>query len=186
MSKIANKPIRIVEGVEVKIESGRVVTRGVKGELFFNLPRLIDVRVEGDGLVVLRKNNTKTAKSLQGTTSRVLENNIRGVNEGWSKTLELIGTGYRARLDGKTLVMAIGFSHPVKIEPEEAILFEVSDTKIKVSGVDRGFVGAIAAKIRKVRPPDPYKGKGIRYEGESIKTKPGKTVGATGAAGGAS
>lgn len=184
MSKIANKPVKVTKGVEVVVEGGCVVTRGQKGELSVKLPSEIEVRLEGEGLEVLRKNNTKIAKSLQGTMSRILENNIKGVNEGWNKALELVGAGYRARVEDKTLVMSVGFSHPVKIESTQGIVFEVKEAKITVSGIDRQLVGETAARIRKIRPPDPYKGKGIRYEGELVKTKPGKTVAAGSAASG--
>lgn len=176
MSKIGKKPVKIPEGVQVTLEGSRVKTQGTKGELSFALPPGIKVEISDGNIAVLRSLETKYVKSLHGTVQRVLENATHGVSEGWSKQLELVGTGYRARLEGQDLVLAIGFSHPVRFSPPEGIVFTMAENNVIVSGVDKHTVGQVAANIRAVRPPEPYKGKGIKYTGEYIRRKAGKAA----------
>lgn len=180
MSRVGKKPLIIPQGVTVNIEGQAVKVTGSKGDLEYTLPSSIEVKVEGDILSVIRKQEIKQVRSLHGTLARILENAIKGVSEGWSKTLELVGTGYRARLEGNSLVLAIGFSHPVKIDPPVGIGFVIEENKIIISGIDRHIVGQVAANIRAVRPPEPYKGKGIKYIDEVIRRKAGKAAKAAG------
>jgi len=187
MSRVGRKPIDIPEGVTVEVNNGAVVVTGPKGSLTVSFRPEIEVLVENKQVLVKRKKENKLAKSLHGLTRTLIANAVEGVTNGFSKSLEVVGTGYRASLEGETLVLAVGFSHLVKVPPPQGIKFEVEENnKIKVSGIDKALVGQVAAQIRKIRPPDPYKGKGIRYEGEEIKLKPGKAgkAGAAGAAGG--
>lgn len=185
MSRIGNLPIQIPEGVTVEKTGGQVLVKGSKGELKMNIDPKIEVLIGGQNILVKRKNEQKATKALHGLTRALLANMIKGVTEGWSKTVELVGVGFRAQSLGDTLNLTIGFSHPVKIRAPVGILFEVEDnTKITVSGIDKQLVGQVAAKIRAIKKPEPYKGKGIRYEGEYIRRKAGK-AGKVEAAGGA-
>lgn len=184
MSRVGNRPSEIPEGVTVNLSDKTVNVSGPKGELSFEIPHKLSVKVEDGQIVVARSGNAKPVKALHGLYARLLRNATIGVSKGWNKELELVGTGYRANVQGKKLVLAIGFSHPVEIEAPETISFEVfENTKITVSGSDRHLVGQVAANIRKVRPPEPYQGKGIKYAGEYIRRKAGKSakaaVGAT-------
>lgn len=174
MSRLASKPLKIEEGVSVSAEAGKINISGPKGELSMQIPNLITVKVEDGSVLVDRKKDSKHAKALHGTARSLIKNMIQGVSSEWSKTLELVGTGYRARLEGETLVLSVGFSHPVKIDPLPGIKFAVEENKITVSGIDRHLVGQVAANIRAVRPPEPYKGKGIKYVDEVVRRKPGK------------
>ena len=176
MSRIGKQPIEIPAGVKVEMTGDKIMVKGPKGGLDLKLRREIKVKKENDKLTVGRINNTKLARSLHGLIRTLIANMIEGVTKGFDKTLELVGVGYRVALEGESLVLKVGFSHPVKISPPEEIKFEVIKNKIKISGIDKQKVGDMAAKIRKIRPPDSYKGKGIRYEGEKVKTKPGKTA----------
>lgn len=176
MSRIAKKPIKIKEGVRVFADGPRVVVSGPKGELSYVLPPFLSVRVTGDEVFLERKEETKSAKSGHGLFYRLVLGAVTGVSEGWEKTLELVGTGYRARLDGKNIVLSIGFSHPVVVSSPEGISFSVEENRIKVSGADKQLVGQIASNIRRVRPPEPYKGKGIRLLGEEVRRKAGKAA----------
>lgn len=188
MSRIGESPILILSGVTVEKTGREVKIQGTKGELKLNLDPLISAEAEGDKIIVKRKNNEKKSRALHGLTRNLLANMVVGVTEGWSKNLELVGVGFRAESAGNKLTLNVGYSHPVEIEAPEGITFEVSDnTKIKVSGIDKQLVGQIAANIKKVRVPDVYKGKGIRYQGEYIRKKAGKSakIGATGAGTGA-
>ncbi|MBL7158980.1 50S ribosomal protein L6 [Candidatus Microgenomates bacterium] len=184
MSRIGQKPIKIPDEVEVEITDNKVVVKGPKGSLDLNLRREIKLKKENNEIVVRRINETKLARSLHGLIRTLTANLIEGVTKGFSKTLELVGVGYRPSLEGEVLVLKVGFSHPVKITPPSGIKFEVVKNKIKISGINKQLVGDTAAKIRKVRPPDSYKGKGIRYEGEKVKTKPGKAAKTAGLGGG--
>jgi large subunit ribosomal protein L6 len=187
MSRVGRKPINIPEGVTIEVNNGAVVVAGPKGSLTVAFRPEIEVLVENKQVLVKRKKENKLAKSLHGLTRTLIANAVEGVTNGFSKSLEVVGTGYRASLEGETLVLAVGFSHLVRVPPPAGIKFEVEgNNKIKVSGIDKVLVGQVAAQIRKIRPPDPYKGKGIRYDGEEIKLKPGKAgkAGAAGAAGG--
>jgi len=185
MSRIGKKPIPIPEGVTVEVKNGGVVVSGSKGSLTINFRPEIEILVDDKQILVKRKKENKLAKSLHGLTRTLIANAIEGVTNGFSKSLEVVGTGYRVSLEGETLVLTVGFSHLVKVSPPPGIKFEVEgNNKIKVFGIDKALVGQVAAQIRKIRPPDPYKGKGIRYEGEEVKLKPGK-AGKAGAAGAA-
>lgn len=177
----------IPTGVQFEKTGHRVTVTGSKGILTLNVGPSISVEIEGDKIIVKRKNDQKQVKALHGLTRNLIANMIRGVIDPWSKSLELVGVGFRAQVEGSKLILNVGFSHPVEIIAPEGITFEVSDnTKIKISGVDKQLVGQVAANIKKIRPPDVYKGKGIRYEGEYIRKKVGKSakVGAVGAVGG--
>ena len=183
MSRIGKQPISLPEGVTLNMEGRRVKVIGPKGELALDLPEAIEVvEKEGQFLVVRHRQDQKT-RANHGTIRSLIENMIIGVTKGWEKELEVVGTGYRVDLQGEKLVLRVGFSHLVEIESPEGIKFEVADNKIKILGSDKELVGNLAARIRKTRPPDPYKGKGVRYLGEEIKLKPGKAA-KVGAAGG--
>ncbi len=179
MSKIGKRPITILEGVIVTVDGKTVKFVGPKGELTVVLPAQLKASVEGNIIRLARELDTKPVKSLHGTFARLILNSIRGVSEGWTKTLELVGTGFRANLSGTAVVLSVGFSHTVSISPLEGVTFEINENKIRVSGTDRHAVGQTAANIRKIRPPEPYKGKGIKYEGEIIRRKAGKAKAAT-------
>lgn len=186
MSRVGNAPILIPAGVTVEKADGQIVVSGAKGQLETKLDPIIDVEIKDGQVIVSRKNEGKFTKSMHGLTRALISNMVEGVEKGWSKNLELVGVGFRAQIDGSKLTLTIGFSHPVYVQAPEGIHFEVSDnTKITVSGIDKQLVGEAAAKIRAIKPPEPYKGKGIRYEGEYIRRKAGKAgkVGVTGATG---
>ena len=186
MSRIGNLPITIPAGVTVEVSGHHVTVSGPKGNLELKFAPEIKVEVLEGKIVVKRKNDLKKSRALHGLTRSLLVNMVLGVTDGWSKNLELVGVGFRAQVSGSKLTLNVGFSHPVEIEAPEGINFEVFDnTKIKVSGADKQLVGQVAAGIKKVRAPDVYKGKGIRFEGEYIRKKVGKSakIGAAGAAG---
>ncbi|MEJ9210803.1 50S ribosomal protein L6 [Bacillus smithii] len=176
MSRIGKKPIEIPSGVTVTVEKNTVTVKGPKGSLTRTFNPDLNIEVGEKEIVVTRPSDSKEHRALHGTTRALLANMVEGVSKGFEKSLELIGVGYRAQKQGKKLVLNVGYSHPVEIEPEEGIEIEVpSNTKIVVKGVSKERVGALAANIRDVRPPEPYKGKGIRYEGEYVRRKEGKT-----------
>ena len=182
MSKIAKKPVLIREGVTVTVEGSKVTVNGPKGTLFFPIPQGIEVNQE-DGKVQVSqktKNDDKT-NALFGLTRSMISNMVTGVSEGFTKKLELSGVGYRAQASGNSLTLSLGFSHPVVIKGEEGITFAVEENVISVMGSDKGLVGNTAATIRAIRPPEPYKGKGIKYQGERIRRKTGKAAKAVGA-----
>lgn len=188
MSRIGEAPILIPAGVTVETNGKALTVTGPKGNLNLEVNKRIEVVVEDGKVLVKRKNDEKFVKSLHGLTRNLIANMILGVTQGWSKNLELVGVGFRAQASGNKLVLNVGYSHPVELTAPEGISFEVlENTKIKVSGIDKYLVGQIAANIKKVKSPDVYKGKGIRYEGEYIRKKAGKSgkVGMAGAAGGA-
>lgn len=175
MSRIGKMPVPLPRGVTVEIEGARVTVKGPKGEL----SRVLDseMRLEqGDGqIVVSRPTDQQRHRAMHGLTRTLVDNMVRGVSEGFSKTLEMQGVGYRAQMQGEDLVLAIGFSHPVQIAPPVNIQFEVEGTsRIVVRGISKEQVGQVAADVRKIRPPEPYKGKGIRYVGEYVRRKAGK------------
>ncbi len=183
MSRIGQQSIKIPEGVEVDYRQRVVVVKGPKGELKQKIRPEVKLEIDKDEVGVRRKKNDRFSRSLHGLTRTLIANMITGVTEGYSKILKLVGTGYRVKKEGEKLVLSLGFSHPVEIEPIEGIQFEVPDKEtIKLLGIDKELVGQTAAKIRQIKPPEPYKGKGIRYEGEEVKQKPGK-AGKVGAAG---
>ncbi|MGL5764060.1 MAG: 50S ribosomal protein L6 [Sarcina sp.] len=177
MSRIGRLPIAIPAGVTVTVTPENVVTvKGPKGELTQAMSTEMSIVVENNEVVVTRPSDNKNYRSLHGLTRALINNMIIGVNEGFSKTLELNGVGYRAQLQGKKVVMNLGFSHPVEVEPVEGVEIKVDGTtKLIISGCDKQKVGAVAANIRKWRKPEPYKGKGIKYAGEVIRRKEGKT-----------
>ena len=183
MSRIGNVPITIPAGVTIR-NDGRVVTvSGPKGSVTVPVPSILEVVVADNALRITAANESKNSKSLHGLVRTLLNNAVLGTTMGWEKTLELIGVGYRAAGSAKELTLTIGFSHPVVVTAPENISFAVKDnTKIVISGIDKKIVGEIAAKLRAIRPPEPYKGKGIRYQGEVVRKKAGKAVKAAGAA----
>jgi large subunit ribosomal protein L6 len=176
MSRIGLNPITIEEGVTVTVNGKDVSVKGPKGELEINLPFNVDAEIKDNQVLVSRIDDTKQAKSSHGTFRMLIANAITGVKDGFEKNLELVGVGYRARLEGTKLVMSLGWNHPVEVEAPEGIEIEVpAETKITIKGYDKQQVGEFAAKIREIRKPEPYKGKGIRYEGEYIRRKSSKS-----------
>ncbi|WP_209125327.1 50S ribosomal protein L6 [Alkalihalobacillus sp. BA299] len=176
MSRIGKKPIEVPSGVTVTLNDNVITVKGPKGELSRSVHPEMVVKVEENQVVIERPSDNKEHRSLHGTTRSIISNMVEGVTKGYEKGLELIGVGYRATKSGSKLVLNVGYSHPVEIVPEEGIEIEVpSNTKVLVKGIDKERVGAIAANIRSVRLPEPYKGKGIRYEGEYVRRKEGKT-----------
>lgn len=177
MSRIGLKPIEIPQGVEVKIdEKNFAVVKGPKGELQQQLSKDMEIKVEENVINVVRPTDNKKHKSLHGLTRTLLSNMVEGVTKGYEKKLELVGVGYRANKQGDKLVLNLGFSHPVEMVDPEGILIEVpSQTEILIKGINKQLVGNYAAKIRELRKPEPYKGKGVRYSGEVVRRKVGKT-----------
>jgi len=177
VSRIGNMPIEIRDKVEVKIEGDNIVVKGPKGQLSQQIHKDMQIKIEDKQILVQRPSDNRYHKSLHGLTRSLIDNMIIGVTEGYQKTLEINGVGYRAQKQGKKLVLNMGYSHPVEMEEEDGIEFEVpAPNKIIVKGIDKQKVGAVAANIRAVRPPEPYKGKGIKYSDEVIRRKEGKTA----------
>jgi large subunit ribosomal protein L6 len=175
MSRIGRKPIEIPGGVNVGIFPGRVQVNGPLGELTQQVPVRMQVERQDDSIVVTRPTERGDDRALHGLTRTLIANMVEGVTKGFEKRLEIQGVGYRAALRGAALELNVGFSHPVVVEPQAGITFEVpAPNQIVVKGIDKQQVGEVAAEIRKVRPPEPYKGKGIRYEGEYVRRKVGK------------
>ena len=176
MSRIGKIPVPVPAGVDVSIDGAAVTVKGPKGTLTHNVASPIEVE-KGDGTIeVKRPNDERISKSLHGLTRTLLANMVQGVTEGYEKKLEIVGTGYRVALKGTDLEFALGFSHPVSVTAPEGIAFAVeSPTKFSVAGIDKQQVGEVAANIRKIRKPEPYKGKGVRYAGEVVRRKAGKT-----------
>ncbi len=174
MSRVGKKPIEILAGVEVSIENNEVSVKGPKGELKTSISPEIKVEKKDNQIIVAPVKETKRSNALWGLSRSLIFNMIEGVTKGYEKKLEIQGVGYRASLEGEDLVLLVGFSHPVKIEKVEGIKFEIDKNIITISGIDKELVGQIAAKIRKVKKPEPYKGKGIRYLGEEVRRKAGK------------
>jgi large subunit ribosomal protein L6 len=175
MSRIGKRPIEVPAGVTVTVDPGRVTVHGPKGELRQVVPQRIAITQEEGVITVTRPTERGGDRALHGLTRTLVANMVEGVTKGFEKRLELQGVGYRAALAGTNLELQVGYSHPVRIEPRQGIEFEVPvPTQIVVRGIDKQMVGQTAAEIRKVRPPEPYKGKGIRYEGEFVRRKVGK------------
>lgn len=179
MSRIGKQPIVIPSGVTAEVNGAIVNIKGPKGTLAIAVHEDIAVAVEENALVCTISHKTKKAPALWGTMRAILANAVTGVHEGFSKKLELQGVGYRASLVGKNIQLLVGFSHPVVVEAPEGISFSVEKEIITITGFDAYVVGQVAANIRKIRPPEPYKGKGIRYVGEHVRRKVGKVVGST-------
>ena len=176
MSRIGRMPIAVPAGVTVEIaENNKVTVKGPKGTLERVLPSEMDIKLENGEVVVTRPNDLKKMKSLHGLTTTLIANMVTGVTEGYAKTLEINGVGYRAQKQGKKLVLSLGYSHPVEMEDPEGLESVVEDNKITVKGIDKEKVGQYAAEIRGKRAPEPYKGKGIKYADEVIRRKVGKT-----------
>ena len=175
MSRIGKLPVAVPQGVDIDIDGNNVKVKGPKGELQRELHKEMILKREDNVIIVERPSEDKKHKSLHGLTRTLLFNMVTGVTQGYQKTLELVGVGYRASLQGKKLVLAVGYSHPVEFEPADDLQIEVpANNRIIVKGIDKEKVGQLAAKIRAVREPEPYKGKGIKYEGEYIRRKAGK------------
>ena len=174
MSRIGKKPIQIPQGVEVTLEEGLIHVKGPQGELKREIRPEVDVKIEEGEITVSEKKKTKKSKAFWGTTRAVIANMIEGVTSGYSIELQIKGVGYRAELQGEKLILRVGFSHPVEVEAPEGVSFKVEKDMITVSGIKKELVGRVAADIRKIKPPDAYKGKGIRYKDEVIVLKEGK------------
>ncbi len=177
MSRVGKKLIEVPANVTIEVAADNIVTvKGPKGELTRQFHQDMKIEQEGTQLTVVRPSESKEHRTNHGTTRALLANMVTGVSEGFTRTLELIGVGYRASMQGNKLVLNVGYSHPVEFTPEAGLEVEVpSNTKIIVKGISKERVGALASNIRDVRPPEPYKGKGIRYEGEFVRRKEGKT-----------
>lgn len=177
MSRVGKKQIEVPASVTITIADNNVVTvKGPKGELTRTFNKDLTISQEESVLTVTRPSDSKEHRTIHGTTRALLANMVHGVSEGFERTLELVGVGYRAQLQGQKLVLNVGYSHPVEFTPEEGVQVEVpANTKVVVKGIDKERVGALASNIRQTRPPEPYKGKGIRYEGEAVRRKEGKT-----------
>lgn len=175
MSRIGKLPIPVPAGVAVEINGQDVSVKGPKGELKLTISKPITASVEEGNVIVARPDDEAVSKSLHGLTRSLIANNVHGVSEGFTKALEIVGTGYRAAAKGAGIELSLGFSHPVIVTPPQGVTLVVEgNTKIIVSGIDKQAVGEMAANIRKIRKPEPYKGKGVRYEGERVRRKAGK------------
>jgi large subunit ribosomal protein L6 len=176
MSRIGRLPIEIPSGVDVTVDGSAVTVKGPKGELQLSAPTPIEVKLEDGHVLVTRPDDERESRSLHGLTRTLIANQIIGVTQGYSKALEIVGTGYRVQAKGSSLEFALGFSHSVTVDPPAGISFTVDgNTKLAVHGIDKQAVGEVAANIRKLRKPEPYKGKGIRYAGEIVRRKAGKS-----------
>lgn len=175
MSRIGKRPISIPNKVTVSIDGQAVAVKGPKGELSRVLPSEVEVVQEGETILVKRRDDSRVARQRHGLSRTLVANMVEGVSQGFQRRLEIIGVGYRAQMQGKNLILNVGYSNPVQIEPPDGIQMAVeNNTNVIVTGIDKEIVGNTAARIRAVRPPEPYKGKGIRYAGEVVKRKAGK------------
>jgi len=176
MSRVGRLPVDIPQGVDVQIKGTSVNVKGPKGELSHTFPPVVKIEIDNGQVIVDRLSDEKFLRSMHGTTRALIQNMVTGVSEGFEKFLEIEGVGYRAEMKGENLEISVGYSHPVEVEPPSGISFEVLERNnvIRISGYDKQVVGQIAAVIRKIRPPEPYKGKGIRYRGEYVRRKAGK------------
>ncbi|MDP6991216.1 MAG: 50S ribosomal protein L6 [Candidatus Marinimicrobia bacterium] len=177
MSRIGNKIIEIPESVTLNISAGMVDIKGPKGTMAIPVHSDMQVKQDNGSIIVERPSDSRTHRSLHGTTRQLLANGVQGVSEGFNKELEIRGVGYQANMQGKYLVLQLGFSHDIYFEPPEGIEIKANRTEISVSGINKQLVGEVAAKIRSFRKPEPYKGKGVRYKDEYVRSKQGKTVG---------
>lgn len=178
MSRVGKKPIEIPSNVQFTLSNGVAKVKGPKGEMSFQVPADVEVHNENGTLTFTRASDNKHIRALHGTTRAMINNLIKGVTDGFTKTLNVVGVGYKVEMKGKKLLMSLGFSHPILIIPPDNVEFTVTTpTQFQVKGSDKQIVGEIAAKIRDIRPPEPYKGKGVHYEGEYIRRKAGKSAG---------
>ena len=177
MSRIGKQPVTLPAGVSAKLADGVATLKGPKGELSLKVPETVALAQEGSALNVIRKGDDKQSRADHGTTRALLQNMVAGVKDGYSRELEIQGVGFRASIAGKQLTMNVGYSHPVEYTVPEGITVAVTDgVQLKVSGIDKQLVGQVSARIRAFRPPEPYKGKGVRYKDERVRRKAGKTV----------
>lgn len=175
MSRIGRLPIPVPAGVTVTINGSHVAVKGPKGELELTISEPIEATVEDDRILVTRPDDERESRALHGLTRSLIANQVIGVTDGYAKTLEVVGTGYRVAAKGQSLEFALGYSHSITVDPPAGVTFSVEGTnKVTVSGIDKQAVGEAAANIRKLRKPEPYKGKGVRYEGERVRRKAGK------------
>jgi large subunit ribosomal protein L6 len=182
MSRIGKQPIAVPSGVDVQVDGSRVAVKGPRGQLERTLHPDMQIRLEDSTISVTRPSDERLHRSLHGLTRSLIANMVTGVTEGYEKRLEIVGVGYRAALKGSDLELALGFSHPVSVTAPQGIEFEVpAPTRVVVRGIDKELVGEVAANIRKLRKPEPYKGKGVRYEGEYVRKKAGKAAKGAGA-----
>ena len=176
MSRIGRLPISVPSGVEIKIDGQDVAVKGPKGELKLTVKSPIEVKLEDGQVLVTRPDDERESRSLHGLARSLIANQIVGVSDGYSKGLEVVGTGYRVQSKGNSVEFALGYSHPITVDPPQGISFTVEgNNKLTVSGIDKQAVGEVAANIRKLRKPEPYKGKGVRYAGEVVRRKAGKS-----------
>jgi large subunit ribosomal protein L6 len=175
MSRIGKQPIAVPTAVKVEIDGRNISVTGPKGTLKREVVPEVRLHLEDGRLLVTRPNDEARERAMHGLTRALLQNMVTGVNDGFRRTLELVGVGYRAQMQGSKLVLALGFSHPVEIDPPAGISFTVEGPRVHVEGIDKEEVGQVAANIRKLRPPEPYLGKGIRYQGEVVRRKAGKS-----------
>ncbi len=182
MSRIGKKPVPIAKGVKIDKQEGMIKVSGPKGELSTRVPSTIGIEVSENEIIIKRSSDLKSQRALHGTWRALVNNMVKGVTEGFQKKLEIVGVGYKAEMKGKKIQFALGYSHPILFEPPAGIKVEIaSPTSLTVSGIDRQLVGQVAAKLRSFRPPEPYKGKGVKYEGEYIRRKAGKAAATAGA-----
>jgi large subunit ribosomal protein L6 len=182
MSNIAKKPIKIIEGVTVNADQSRILVTGPKGTLEAKMPRGVSVTIADGQVKIAKLTESQDLEKFAGLTRALISNMVEGVTQGFQKKLELSGVGYRAKVEGGELVLNVGFSVPIRIKPAEGIAITVDENVITVSGANKQLVGDVASNIRKVRPPDPYKAKGVKYQNERIRRKAGKAAKAVGAA----
>ena len=176
MSRIGKKPVAIPSGVTVTLDGQALTVKGPKGQLAWTVIDDIEIKHENNELVLTPRNDSKRARSMWGLSRTLVANMVQGVTEGYEQSLELVGVGYRAALKGQNLSLQLGFSHDVELEPPTGISFAVpKQTEVRIAGIDKQLVGEVAARIRRIRPPEPYKGKGIKYVEEVIRRKVGKT-----------
>ncbi len=179
MSRVGKKVIQIPSGVTVTWKDGEVKTKGPKGELSYRTLPGIELKIDGQTLQVVQNSDQRTAGAFHGLTRALINNNIEGVSTGFRKVLEIVGTGYRAAVGGRTVTLQLGFSHPVEFPLPDGIEARAeTPTRLEITGISKELVGQVAANIRRLRPPEPYKGKGVKYEGEYIRRKAGKSAGA--------
>ena len=177
MSRIGKQPVALPAGITAQVADGAVALKGPKGTLSLKLPASVAVALEGNALSVARTGDDKQSRADHGTTRALLQNMVEGVKDGYSRELEIQGVGFKASIAGNTLTLNVGYSHPVEYVVPDGIKVEVADgTNLKVSGIDKQLVGQVSARIRSFRPPEPYKGKGVRYKDERVRRKAGKTV----------